>query len=534
MSTYYQRLDRPGGFDYELYEIPGLGSRTFRGPPADTSAPYLAFIGGAQTFGRFASEPYPTLLGARLGIPVLNLGAGGAGPRYFEAPELLRLINGAEAVVVQVMSGRSASNSMFDNSESGAMIGRLRSDQSPLRSDAFFVKFAQSCSEIEFKKVVDETRDDYMSSFVKLLQNIVVPKILLWFSIRQPQYVDDFKSLPFGVLKAFPQLVNGSMAKELAAFSDEYVECVSDAGLPNRLWQSDQPVPGLASKEGTLENRYYPSPAMHGAAADALEAACRRFLGRNKPSSQAAHPKKFVVVAAGRTGTNLLLGLLNDYDGCFVGNELFNPVHISNDFIPWRDIQEPERAALLELRQSDPVAFWKSLCDRSEAGGYRAIGFKLLYGHGLSQKALLDHLAGDDTISIVHIVRRNLLRRLVSERQAYATGKWAAGAAAPAEARPAVTSTMSEIVSSFQYMETQQAAFDSMFANHPMIKVVYEDLARRPFRTALRVAAFLGLKYSPTATIKYQKTGSENLSEALIDFDSLRAKFRRWSSFFDE
>jgi len=93
-----------------------------------------------------------------------------------------------------------------------------------------------------------------------------------------------------------------------------------------------------------------------------------------------------VIVAAARTGTNLLAGLLNDFEGCFVGSELFNDNNVSNDIIPWHDISDADRLA------------------------FQTVGFKLLYSQGLSQKDLLEHLVTDETVPIIHLKRRNLLR----------------------------------------------------------------------------------------------------------------------------
>lgn len=74
-----------------------------------------------------------------------------------------------------------------------------------------------------------------------------------------------------------------------------------------------------------------------------------------------------------------------------------------------------------------------------------------------------------------------------------------------------------------------------MFAEHPVLRLVYEDLARRPVRTAQRVAEFLGLQQPTQApTVKYRKTGQEKLSDAVLEFDALLAKIRRWSSFFED
>jgi LPS sulfotransferase NodH len=535
LSRYYQNLDQAGGLDYELYRVSTIG-REFRGPAIDTAAPYLAFLGSAHTFGRFVAAPFPSLLGQRLGIQVLNLAVGGAGPRHYLTREYLELLNGAEAVIIQVLSGRSASNSMFDNTQSGGLMGCVRGQASPIRAEEFFTQLGKSSDKSRFEEVINETRDDYMSSFVQLLRKIVVPRILFWFSTRTPHYEEDLANIPHGVLGAFPQLVNQRMMKELAAFSDAYVECVSKQGLPQTLWPSDQSIDGAGCRNGVLQNNYYPSPSMHVAAADGLEQACRRFSGRQRrPDTNCDAVVPFVMIAAARTGTNLLIGLLNDFAGCYVGGELFNPNLILRDSIPWRDVDDADMVNLLALRKSDPIAFWKALCTLSEKRGVRTIGFKLLYSHGLTHGGLLEWLAADKTIPVIHLTRRNLLRRLVSERQAQVLDVWAESATAPATPRPAIALSMNEIVASLETIEAQQVQYDAMFAEHPVLSLIYEDLAERPVRTAERVARFLGLScQGKTPSVMYRKTGHERLSEAVLGYDALVAKMRRFCSLFDD
>jgi LPS sulfotransferase NodH len=534
MSRYYQELDRPGGFDYELYRLPTVGTTTFRGPPVDTSAPYLAFIGAAQTFGRFVPTPFPRQIGARLGVPVLNLAVGGAGPRHYLTSNYLELINGAETVVIQIMSGRSASNSLFDNSDSGGLIGRVRGEQSTMRAEEFFSRLGKTHSQSRVKEIVDETRNDYVLSFVQLLRKIVVPKILFWFSIRAPQYDENYENIPDGFLGSFPHLVNQNMVRRLAVFSDDYIECISTQGLPQTLWSSAEPIDGTVSNEGVLANRHYPSPAMHTAAAEALENSCRQFSGRRSRARTKNAVEPFVIIAAARTGTNLLIGMLNDFAGCYAGGELFNLDYILADEIPWRDIADVDQTELLALRKSDPVAFWKALCGLSANRGVHTIGFKLLYGQGEAQKGLLECFAADKAMPIIHLTRRNLLRRLVSERQAQALDRWAEPVTEPARDRPKVAISMNDIVASADWIEGQRKLYDSIFAEHPVLRLVYEDLARRPVRTAERVAEFLGLASQADApTVKWRKTGQENLSDAVVDYEALLAKMRRLSSFFE-
>jgi LPS sulfotransferase NodH len=534
VDHYYQDLDRAAGFDYELHTVAGLGSEYYRGPTVDTCGRYLAFVGGAQTFGRFASEPFPTLLGRRLGIPVLNLGIGGAGPRHFNAPRYLSLLNKAEAVVVQVMSGRSSSNSLFDNSVAGRLRGVTPFSKEPIRADEFFARAAESYSRETLERLVKETREDYTEQFIDLIKKISVPRMLLWFSTRAPAYQEDYSRPPNSIFGPFPQLVNSKMVAEVAAFCDDYVECISTAGLPQALLRGDRSMDGAVSNNGMIENRYYPSPEMHVAVADALEGACSRFIGRRGPAPATEPASRFVIVAAERTGTNLLVSLLNQHEYCLCGNELFNPVNIARDTIPWPDIAEPERERLIALRRADAVEFWKDLCATSLSRGYRAVGFKLMYSHGLTERALLEYLLVDRGIRVIHLTRRNLLRRLVSERQARATNQWAVVSGAKVDSRLPVAITINDFVESIQIVEAQQARFHSMFRDHPVLRIVYEDLAERPERVAARAAEFLGLSQrSNRPSIVYQKTGAEDLSQAITGFDELRARVRWWTSFFE-
>ena len=526
MSRPYQETDRAGGFDYRLHERPGLGRQVFRGPAPDPGKPYIAFLGAAQTFGRFVETPFPALLGERLGVQALNLGVGGAGPRHFDRPAYLDLANCAEAVVLQTLSGRSASSSLFDNSARGGLIGSTPLAEGPVRAEDFLERAAKSLSPREFAAVVEEMRADYVASFLALLAKITSPRILLWLSTRKPDYQEDYAHAPDGVLGAFPQLVNRRMVAEIAARCDAYVECVGSEGLPQPLWRSEGDIPGARSRRGVLFNRYYPSPQMHAQAAAALEPPLRRLTGRHG----GAKARRFVIVGAERTGTNLLIGLLNQIEGLYCGNELFNPGQIAKDRIAWKDLGD-RREALLQRRRDDPVGFLDAL----RAGTAEPVtGFKLLYGHGLKLPALLEALAADKELHVLHVRRRNLLRRLVSERQARAASRWAAGSGTEAAPLPRVEIAPADLAADFREIELRQAEFAARFADHATLEIVYEDLAAAPERVALRAAAFLGLEAGGARpAVTFQKTGAESLADALGNADELRAQMRRWAAFFD-
>jgi len=258
-----------------------------RGPGVDQLAKggYFVCLGAAQTFGRFCERPFPSLLAERLNIPVLNISHGGAGPAFFQNNErLLSYLNGACFVVLQVMSGRSESNSLFESD--GVGFYRRRRDGQELGCDQAFAELLKTQSSTTLMRVVEETRQSWIASYRKLTLSISSPKILLWFAARTPDYSPSFGSLS-ALFGAFPQLVNRSMVDEVRRQCDRYVECVSKRGLPqvllDRFTGERVTITDPWTSQPWSENWYYPSPHMHEDAANTLEPTCRGLLRVSRP-----------------------------------------------------------------------------------------------------------------------------------------------------------------------------------------------------------------------------------------------------------
>lgn len=280
--------------DYHVYCLdPDVRDRQtgaallLRGPAPRTleAGRYFVCIGAAQTFGRFCEKPFPTLLQERLGLESVNLGRGGAGPSFFsqENGRLLEYVNSARFAIIQVMAGRSASNSLFESKGLGYYI--RRSDGTGIGCDQAFTELLASRDVAHIKQVVAETRQDWLASNTALLQAIHVPKILLWLSERRPEYREGYTDLN-ALFGRFPQLVNADMIRQLTHYSDDYVECVSTKGLPQVLINrfTGRPTSVRDPWGGTWnKNWYYPSPAMHVDAAHALERVARRYTEPGGP-----------------------------------------------------------------------------------------------------------------------------------------------------------------------------------------------------------------------------------------------------------
>lgn len=274
--------------DYEMYELPGVapypGGGRFRGPQIKGKE-YIACLGAAQTFGCLVKEPFPFILSKSLGIETLNLGYGGAGPTFFSSnTKLLEWINGSRLVVLQVLSARSQSNSMFRTTHY-AMEGTRLSDGKQVTAEDFFTDLILNRPEI-VPEIVAETRRNYVSDMINLLEMIERPKVLFWFSVRDPEY-EGIISLPIWKFWGdFPHFVDSKMLEQLKPYADEFVSCVSNEGLPQILVDMDGRETTISHSYSIAnpvtytdtQNNYYPSPQMHLRAAESLLEACWRLI----------------------------------------------------------------------------------------------------------------------------------------------------------------------------------------------------------------------------------------------------------------
>lgn len=284
MGNGYQKRDFEI-IDYDLYNLEGF-HRPFRGPSISNFeiGNYITCVGAAQTFGCYADEPFPYLIQQKIGMPVLNFGVAGAGPSFFlRRRSFIKKINEGKLAIIQVMSGRSESNSLF-MSNGGEMLTRI-SDNKQLGAGPAYNELIKNNSKDFIKNIIEETRENWVQNNILLLKQITVPKILFWFSVREPKYQEKFRS-SMELFGYFPQLVNDSMLVRLISYADCYVEAVSSEGLPQKLKSRFTGEEVSITKRSDLggekkyANDYYPSPEMHKLAADKLIPYCKSLFGK--------------------------------------------------------------------------------------------------------------------------------------------------------------------------------------------------------------------------------------------------------------
>ena len=125
---------------------------------------------------------------------------------------------------------------------------------------------------------------------------------------------------------------------------------------------------------------------------------------------------RFVILAAPRTGSNLLCTLLNSHPQVLCHHEVFNPqgVFTAHDY-------DGDRLNVSSLRDrdDDPIGFldlvWQT------AGDGQCVGFKWTRGQ---DRDVLKHVLEDSAVKKLVLRRRNRVKTYVSEKIAQKTHQW--------------------------------------------------------------------------------------------------------------
>lgn len=267
------------GVDYQEYRW-GRARQVFRGPRPDLRMPYVACIGGSETYGRFATEPWPAQLDRALGFSCANWGTPGAGASfYLKDPVVLEACSNARACVISVMGAHVVSNRLYSVYNRRNM--RLRTTSPMLHALYPEVDFTQfrfvhnmlaalyKISTDRFEVVLLELRQAWLARMRELMTDIETRKVLFWFSDTSPD--DPDRMNPLAARDRSPAFVDRAMIEDLRPHADIYVEYVASTAA------ADGPrIPGRRPPEVA---RRCPSHVMHFEGAELLSDPVSRVLG---------------------------------------------------------------------------------------------------------------------------------------------------------------------------------------------------------------------------------------------------------------
>lgn len=171
----------------------GLSRIYFRGPKRDLDQPYLAFLGGTETFGKFIEMPFPALIEAKLNHPCVNFGCVNGGVDAFvNDTTIMGACRDADITVIQVMGANNLSNRFFAvHPRRNDRFLRASSVLKAIYSDIDFSDFTftrhmlgalYEASDERFDIVVAELRAAWSARMRSMLDQVGGRVILLWFS----------------------------------------------------------------------------------------------------------------------------------------------------------------------------------------------------------------------------------------------------------------------------------------------------------------------------------------------------------------
>jgi hypothetical protein len=181
-----------GGLSYTPCRY-GMSRIFFRGPKRDLDSPYMAFLGGTETFGKFIDRPFPALVEREMRRPCVNFGCVNGGVDAFvNDPTIMAACHDADVTVVQVMGANNLSNRFYSvHPRRNDRFLRASTVLQAIYNDVDFSEFSftrhmlsalYDKSPDRFDIVVSELRAAWVARMRNMLGQIGKRSILLWFS----------------------------------------------------------------------------------------------------------------------------------------------------------------------------------------------------------------------------------------------------------------------------------------------------------------------------------------------------------------
>lgn len=210
----------------------------FRGPKRRLDRPYLAFIGGTETYGKFIAKPFPTQIEKAIGRPCVNFGCVNGGVDAFvNDPTIMTACNKADLTVVQVMGANFLSNRFYAvHPRRNDRFLRASSVLQAIYSEVDFSDFTftrallselYSLSPERFEIAVSELREAWVARMRNMLGQIGPNVVLLWFG--RHEMTDEDWTLHPNPLAVDPLFISAQMLEDLRPLVRDIIVSVPSA-----------------------------------------------------------------------------------------------------------------------------------------------------------------------------------------------------------------------------------------------------------------------------------------------------------------
>lgn len=233
---------------------------------------------------------------------------------------------------------------------------------------------------------------------------------------------------------------------------------------------------------------------------------------------------RFVVLSTQRSGSGFLRSLLKSHPSISCLEELF--LSRNTNPITYRSYRTSSmRRALEDLLVRD-----KAVCDylaevyARQPANHRAVGFKLMYGQAERHPEVVEWCRRNG-VKIVHLVRRNMLKMIVSrhiaaKRRVYHSTR-------PLEPKAVRLNRLNRLniwrlPSQLRKLGDLVEANRQLFSSMPYLEVVYEDCLTNQEWESRRILEFLECDPDIRLVSDLVKTSPDSLEHLIENYDDIR------------
>lgn len=225
--------------------------------------------------------------------------------------------------------------------------------------------------------------------------------------------------------------------------------------------------------------------------------------------------ERFVVAGIQRTGTNYIRTLLDSHpDVLCIGEAFLDWYREPLGYPRFRRSGWRRRVGHWLHRRRQLTEYLDGLYGMP---GLRAIGFKLMHTQLIQYPAVGDYLTTRRP-KVMHVVRNNVLRTLVSRKLARARNLYHSREAVPPAS---IRLEPSSLIRELEAIDTEAAAWEGFLRGLEVLRVEYESMLEEPVAECRRMLGFLGVDADAELASPFQRVTSGGLEDLLENYDEV-------------
>jgi LPS sulfotransferase NodH len=213
-----------------------------------------------------------------------------------------------------------------------------------------------------------------------------------------------------------------------------------------------------------------------------------------------------VILSAPRSGSTLLHTYLNFHS------------HIKSYGEVLREYFEGNNS------EKNSVNIVERLVFKPHSTNCKAVGLKIFYEYYKQHPyyaACFQEVLIKKDVKIIHLIRKDILKLYVSLKIAEKTNVWSTGKSSTQHNADQITIDLTDYLQFRAEYQQHQQLFTSLFQDHAVLEISYEDLAQHPDVVLKNVQQFLGVKPQQLKTL-LKKQNQDNVKTHVTNYDEVQ------------